>query len=165
MENKLKAFYDLLTMDTDHTVTINRTNGQEWIAILWEKNSDRRVGITITGEWIVVNSVQMHRLNTEKSFMYCMSFLEKSYEEITQEIRREFNDFVFECRSIFTFVEIVDFVFSGANDDYWFAYAMQWYQQFDYEDKVRLRASLEKSTLNKKLSQKNRHTAKRELKI
>lgn len=166
--NKLENIY---TLAQDYeTVNITRQSNEEvrWITIFEKKELNVRLGISKTGKWVYEEKQVFYILNNKRDYLYCAKLLEIPYYLVHSKIQNQLKSFFakekVDVREVFPFYEIVEFAFINLLDDYWFELALDWYKELPREEKYQLVGLIESITKNSRLSQKNRHKAKREIK-
>ena len=165
----LKSVYDfILTSDTKSNIAVMKDSNEEtqWVLVFSLNNSEKEIGITQNGYWGMNWKETFCILDKELSIIQFINLLENSMEEIKNKIHStlaKFNEPI-EIDHFFPFFEIVKYVFVYYPRDYWVNLSFEWYEQFNFSDKQSLKDNIEKLIINKTLSQRTRHRAKRELK-
>ena len=165
MRSYLKRFFDVAQkLSGIDTLLIHNCDNLSWIVLINEVSSEKKLGITNLGDWIIETQTKLFILDNEKSFYYAISMLEMPIELVKQRIEERFLNITkdFEAEDIFPFYEIVSYVFNYSISDYWFNLAFQWFEKFDNVQKSRLVIVLEKLASNTKFPQKSRHMIKKE---
>ena len=165
MRSYLKRFFDVAKkLSGIDTSLFHNCDNLSWIVLINEESSEKKLGISNLGDWIIETPTNFFILDNEKSFLYAISMLEMPIELVKQRINKRFLNIMkeFEAEDIFPFYEIVSYVFNYSISDYWFNLAFQWFEKFDNVQKSRLVIVLEKLASNTKFPQKSRHMIKKE---
>lgn len=168
MGRYLRSFFDVVKNFSEvDTSLFHYCDNLSWIVLINEESSEKKLGITNLGDWIIETPTKLFILDNDKSFIYAISMLEIPLELVKQRINEKFLNITkdFEAGDIFPYYEIVSFVFNYSFSDYWFNLAFLWFEKFDNVQKNRLTTILKKLATNNKLPQKNQHKIKKEIRL
>lgn len=168
MMNELERFYKTVINYQKYNNLLNNTNGIYWINIYDENLIDSYIGVSQDGKWVLKQGQKVIILDNEKKFLFCSNMLEIPYQKIKTGLEERFSDIIqtenINIVSIFPFYQLIKFGFNNLFDDYWFDLSIQWYEELELPMKNELKDALKNILLVKKISQKNRQRAKREIK-
>lgn len=160
-----EKIYNLLKASGE---VVRYTNEIHWITIYENTLQEVILGITNKGEYVFIDSGKFYLLNEKKMFLYCVKLLEVPYnviqEYITLQFKKELLELDIREMEIFPYYEIVEFALDNLLDDYWVELVWRWYEHFSQFQKNELYDSLDKLSKIKKISQRNRNIARKEIK-
>jgi hypothetical protein len=155
--NKLKNLYDAL----EHPSIIQKTNDVNWIIIYKPENTEKILGISEEGIWVVCSYDTLFTLNDSHSSMYAMWLLEYRLDDIYKNNKKLKLDEIINAELITLSIEIIKFVFENINSSYWLNLSFEWYDQLIIENKTKFKEHLKKLMESNNLTQELRHKAKR----
>lgn len=165
---ELEQFYKLVINYKKYNNLMNNTNGINCVNIYDEDLIDSYIGVSQDGNWVLKQGLNIYILDSKKKFLFCSNILEIPYQKIKTNLEERFSDIIklenINIVSIFPFYQLIEFGLNNLFDDYWFNLSIQWYEELEWPMKKQLKGALENILLVKKISQKNRQKAKKEIK-
>lgn len=137
----------------------------KWIPLLLCWNSDKYLGISEEGYWVVEERSGLRILDTPRSLVRIKILLEQPLEKLRRELASHLNnsDIGIDAETIFPCVELIQGVLEDGFE-YWMELAFNWYDELSFKEKAMLLSTLKKVAENEWTTQKLRHKAKKELK-
>ena len=165
MKNKRITIFETAYREDPSRLTTSNTDTL-WLPLVKSKTTESTLGINQDGDWVVEVSGDVRIIREQKSFLFCIVFLEMSFADIKNYIMDHTNGInqIADIGDIFPFVEIIRFVLETSTSDYWLELAMNWFNELNAAEKHVLTPALDEAVMGMYLHQKLKHRMQRELK-